>query len=103
MPPSDAKYFVKEEERELLLPDSDDEYEVIREPEESPNNVHVGEYPPPSDPRFTEPTPAPWKRTALIAFILFLFWSAYKLQATTHKPKVVHTDRYVPSLGSAKA
>lgn len=40
------------------------------------------------DPRFHEPTPAAWKRAALLLFIAFMFWLAFNLP----KPKVYHSS-----------
>ncbi|KAF8327275.1 uncharacterized protein EI90DRAFT_3127330 [Cantharellus anzutake] len=46
------------------------------------------------DPRFVEPTPAHWKRAALILFILFLAWAGYKLRSMRSDPVYVYADRY---------
>ena len=56
------------------------------------------------DPRFNPPTPSPWKRIALILFLLSLLYLALKLrlnaiQKLETQPSVVHANRYVsPSL-----
>lgn len=46
------------------------------------------------DPRFVEPTPAAWKRVALILFLFFLAWAGYKLR-TMGAPRemYVYADR----------
>ena len=40
------------------------------------------------DPRFHEPTPAAWKRAALLLFIAFMFWLAFNLP----RPKLVQSS-----------
>ncbi|KIJ10322.1 hypothetical protein PAXINDRAFT_172189 [Paxillus involutus ATCC 200175] len=49
----------------------------------------------PLDPRFNPPPPAVWKRVALIAFIIFLFWLSFTFrQSKNVEPNVVHASRY---------
>lgn len=49
-----------------------------------------------ADPRFHVPTPAPWKRVALLLFLAFLFYLAFSIRKVVQepvKPKVVHAQR----------
>ncbi|KAI0750048.1 hypothetical protein C8Q80DRAFT_1100970 [Daedaleopsis nitida] len=51
------------------------------------------------DPRFNPPTPSPWKRAALILFMLVLLWVGFRLRVnavgkTAEDPKVTHAQRY---------
>ncbi|KAH9948597.1 hypothetical protein B0H21DRAFT_230595 [Amylocystis lapponica] len=47
------------------------------------------------DPRFNPPTPSFWKRLALVAFVVVLFWFAITLRVQLARPpKVVHATRY---------
>lgn len=49
-----------------------------------------------ADPRFNPPPPSPWKRAALILFVVFLLWFAYTLRKplmAPFEPKVVHARR----------
>ncbi|KAF8837989.1 hypothetical protein BDN67DRAFT_972198 [Paxillus ammoniavirescens] len=49
----------------------------------------------PVDPRFNPPPPAVWKRVALIAFIIFLFWLSFTFRLRKNaEPNVVHASRY---------
>ena len=71
-PDTDFEFDIAETERARRRPD------IIRTP----------------DPRFHEPTPAAWKRAALLLFIVFMFWLAFNLP----RPKlpeagVVYADR----------
>ncbi|KAJ7023570.1 hypothetical protein C8F04DRAFT_1133973 [Mycena alexandri] len=52
------------------------------------------EFPPAVDPRFVMPTPAPWKRAALLMLLVFCFWLAFQIKGHRAKPKVVHASRY---------
>jgi hypothetical protein len=45
------------------------------------------------DPRFNPPTPSPWKRAALLIFIVFMFWLAYQLRRGSKQPHVFHSHR----------
>lgn len=53
-----------------------------------------------ADPRFQQPTPAWWKRAALVLFVVVLFWLAVSLRnARKATPtKVVHASRYESAL-----
>lgn len=47
---------------------------------------------------FVQPTPSPWKRAALIAFTLLMFWFAFSMRMSLYEAKqqqVVHAKRYV--------
>ncbi|KAJ7611343.1 hypothetical protein DFH06DRAFT_930588, partial [Mycena polygramma] len=47
------------------------------------------------DPRFEQPPPAMWKRTALLFVMFFAFWLAFQIKG--HRAggtKVVHANRY---------
>ncbi|EJF59172.1 hypothetical protein DICSQDRAFT_65500 [Dichomitus squalens LYAD-421 SS1] len=51
------------------------------------------------DPRFNPPTPSPWKRFALVLFLVFLLYVGLKLRVNAIKnlepePSVVHATRY---------
>ncbi|PIL32353.1 hypothetical protein GSI_05599 [Ganoderma sinense ZZ0214-1] len=51
------------------------------------------------DPRFNPPTPSPWKRIALIVFLISLLYLGLKLrlnaiQKLETEPSVVHANRY---------
>lgn len=51
----------------------------------------------PPDPRFNPPTPSPFKRAALIAFTILLFWIAFNLRPSlwnnNREGKVVYASR----------
>ncbi|KAI6142748.1 hypothetical protein BKA82DRAFT_4190327 [Pisolithus tinctorius] len=48
-----------------------------------------------TDPRFNPPPPSAWKRIALIAFVVFLFWLSYSLSSKKNtQPKVIYASRY---------
>lgn len=55
------------------------------------------EQPPPAYParaRFERAPPSPWKRAALVLFVLALFWLSFRLRVQSRpKPAVVHADR----------
>lgn len=59
------------------------------------------------DSRFTQPTPSPFKRAALLLFIGFLLWIAlemrFKLLEATRKPQIIHASRYVAILFRLKS
>ncbi|KAF8896921.1 hypothetical protein CPB85DRAFT_1328504 [Mucidula mucida] len=69
---------------------SDDESDVEDEKE------HLLRRQYPIDSRFHQPTPAPWKRVALIAFVGVMFWLAFSMRkkAWERKNKVVFAKRY---------
>ena len=52
------------------------------------SNTGISRSPPPTrvvfarDSRFEIPTPPPWQRVALIAFVVFLFWLGHKLRGS---------------------
>ncbi|KAG6875918.1 hypothetical protein C0993_006822 [Termitomyces sp. T159_Od127] len=50
------------------------------------------------DPRFNPPTPSPFKRAALIAFVILLLWIAFSLRPSLLKnnreAKVIYASRY---------
>ncbi|KAF9459778.1 hypothetical protein BDZ94DRAFT_1267344 [Collybia nuda] len=54
--------------------------------------------PPILDPRFNQPAPSPFKRTALIFFTIFLFWVAFSMRRSLWEgkkaPKVIYASRY---------
>ena len=43
--------------------------------------------------RFNPPTPAPWKRVALIFFVIALFIIAWKMRFSVKQSQIVHADR----------
>jgi len=43
--------------------------------------------------KFNPPAPAPWKRAALVFFMLALFIIAWKMRAGVIEPEIVHADR----------
>ncbi|KAF8960458.1 hypothetical protein BDZ97DRAFT_1310433 [Flammula alnicola] len=49
-------------------------------------------------PRFTQPTPSPLKRAALLIFLGLLLWIGFQMRfgllEATRKPKIVHASRY---------
>jgi hypothetical protein len=46
------------------------------------------------DSRFHQPTPSPFKRAALIVFILFLFWLAMSMRwSSRKKPEIIYASR----------
>ena len=52
-----------------------------------------------ADPRFNPPTPSPWKRAALVVFIVVLFWVGLRLRLNlleqgAEEQTVVHAQRY---------
>lgn len=57
----------------------------------------------PHDPRFDQPVPSPYKRAALIIFMLFLFWLAFTMRKAQRQPKVIYASRCVVLLDSAYA
>ncbi|EKM76849.1 hypothetical protein AGABI1DRAFT_115523 [Agaricus bisporus var. burnettii JB137-S8] len=48
------------------------------------------------DERFNPPPPSPWKRLALLLFIVFLFYIAFQMRSSipSKKAKVVYASRY---------
>ncbi|OCH84560.1 hypothetical protein OBBRIDRAFT_395844 [Obba rivulosa] len=63
--------------------------------EEPTSDVHVLNERLNRDPRFNPPTPSPWKRIALLAFVVALFYVALKLRVNLAKQtQVVYADRY---------
>jgi hypothetical protein len=48
---------------------------------------------------FNQPTPSPWKRAALIAFTVALFWLAFSMRMSLYQakkqPQVIHAQRSV--------
>ncbi|KAJ7136199.1 hypothetical protein C8R46DRAFT_1138200 [Mycena filopes] len=53
------------------------------------------DFPPAVDPRFIMPTPAPWKRAALLLLLGFCFWLAFQIKGhRVGKANVVHASRY---------
>jgi hypothetical protein len=55
------------------------------------------------DPRFERPAPSAWKRAALIAFVVVMFWMAISMRLSIHKakpkPEVIYANRYVHVYG----
>ncbi|KAI6006896.1 hypothetical protein EDD15DRAFT_2153532 [Pisolithus albus] len=49
-----------------------------------------------TDPRFNPPPPPIWKRVALIALIIFLFWLSYSLRRTKKNAQqdIIYASRY---------
>ncbi|KAI6132393.1 hypothetical protein EDD16DRAFT_1699656 [Pisolithus croceorrhizus] len=48
-----------------------------------------------TDPRFNPPPPATWKRVALIAFVIFLFWLSYSLRTKKNTQQdIIYASRY---------
>ena len=45
--------------------------------------------------RFNPPAPAPWKRAALIFFVVALFIVAFRMRTGDKEPEIIHADRYV--------
>ncbi len=85
------------EKRRTTVEDvSDDESDVEDEKEHLLRQPRL-QYP--IDPRFHQPTPAPWKRVALLAFVGVMFWLAFSMRkkAWERKNKVVFAKRYVVS------
>ncbi|KAF9218836.1 hypothetical protein BS17DRAFT_719406 [Gyrodon lividus] len=49
----------------------------------------------PVDARFDRPSPPAWKRVALIAFIIFLFWLSFSFRPNKNvNPNIIHASRY---------
>ncbi|KAJ7758308.1 Alpha/Beta hydrolase protein [Mycena metata] len=71
--------------------ESDDEEEEGAEGREGRGRAR--DFPPAVDPRFVMPTPAPWKRAALLVLLVFCFWLAFQIKGERAKPKVVHANR----------
>ncbi|TBU56619.1 hypothetical protein BD310DRAFT_931037 [Dichomitus squalens] len=86
--PSDYRY-----ER---IPTSDEKRRVPRqEPTSDVRELHRRLE---QDPRFNPPTPSPWKRFALVLFLVFLLYVGLKLRVNAIKnlepePSVVHATR----------
>lgn len=91
-----------------LLPAADENERLLEsdadaDGDESDSQLHVAEptetsVTPALDPRFHPPTPSPYKRAALLLFIVFLFWLAYDFRKAAweaRKPHVVHASRYI--------
>ena len=77
------------------LPTSD---EKRRFPQHAPtSDVHELHRRLAQDPRFNPPTPSPWKRVALLAFVLAILWLAFSLRMSAKQshPQVIHAQRYV--------
>lgn len=46
------------------------------------------------DPRFNPPTPSAWKRAALLAFVVVLFYIAYNMRVNlARQSQIVYADR----------
>ncbi|KAJ7776010.1 hypothetical protein DFH07DRAFT_912046 [Mycena maculata] len=104
MAKSTAKY--------TLLPTADEEEALLASPSRSDSDADADDsddeplpgeppadasssFPPAVDPRFVQPTPAPWKRAGLLLVIVLLFWAAFQFKGGYRgKPKVVHASRY---------
>ncbi|TDL25655.1 hypothetical protein BD410DRAFT_603295 [Rickenella mellea] len=72
--------------------DAPPEYDEDNDNEAYPSKPHRVVH----DPRFDIPTPAPWKRAALIIFVLSLFWLAFRMQRVRldDRQQVIHASRY---------
>ncbi|OBZ72198.1 Casein kinase I isoform alpha [Grifola frondosa] len=78
------------------LPTSTDDEDARKRSHDEPTSdlrvLHERLY---SDPRFNPPTPSPWKRAALLAFVVFLIWLSFSLRLSKpRQPEVVHATRY---------
>lgn len=86
--PSDVKSTKEERERATLQQ---------RRPEPTSNidELHRRLH---TDPRFNPPTPSPWKRAALLVFVLGLLYVAMTLRSAMRvkpEPDVIHAQRCV--------
>lgn len=81
-----------------LLPASDENENLLRSDQSDDDEEEIPEVPVelPVDPRFHQPTPAPWKRAALLLFLFFLFWLAFSMRKDlwNKKPEVIYAKRY---------
>ncbi|KAF8514008.1 hypothetical protein BU17DRAFT_94886 [Hysterangium stoloniferum] len=46
------------------------------------------------DIRFNPPPPSPWKRVALLLFVVVLFYFALKMRLSKEEPQIIYADRY---------
>ncbi|KAF8198498.1 hypothetical protein BJ912DRAFT_951587 [Pholiota molesta] len=81
--------------------DFDDEKAQLKSsPESSPAQSRSPSPEPQATPdsRFTQPTPSPFKRAALLLFVGLLLWVAldmrFKLFDAKRKPQIIHASRY---------
>ncbi|KAG6835850.1 hypothetical protein H0H93_013960, partial [Arthromyces matolae] len=77
---------------------SDDDTDTVVTPEKDVRpSGHDDSDHPSVDPRFNPPTPSPFKRLALLVFVLLLFWFAFTLRASLWKgnreAKVIYANR----------
>ncbi|KAJ7575524.1 hypothetical protein C8J56DRAFT_971476 [Mycena floridula] len=87
LPPDDDDYSTSEL--------SDEEQEIRRPLRRQPSPPRDPRFPNGIDPRFIQPTPAAWKRVALLAFVVALFWVAISMRAgQSRKNMIVHASRY---------
>jgi hypothetical protein len=77
---------------------SRDEYEQLpnaepEDPEYEAAATAAREARSPQYDRFNPPPPAPWKRAALIFFIIALFIIAWRMRIGPQEPIIIHADR----------
>ena len=72
---------------------SGDQYEQLPTSDPEDPEIQAAEAAAARAAKFNPPTPAPWKRAALIFFVVGLFIIAFRMRTGPKQPEIVHAER----------